>query len=92
MVHDTFKEAASAAGHFDNPLFNEATMAFKEADENRATPKQMRGLFLLLVRSGFPVSIAFEAYFEKMVDEGWREQHPNIKRKSYTFYDVSNIS
>lgn len=53
-------------------------MAFQEATENRATPKQLRRLFLLLVRSGFPVSIAFEAFYKHMIEDSWKVQHTNV--------------
>ncbi|CAM9705085.1 unnamed protein product, partial [Ectocarpus sp. 12 AP-2014] len=78
LHHDTFKEAASAAGRFDSPLLNEATFSFQEAVESNATPRQLRGLFILLVRSGFPVAIAFDKYFEQMIEERWKEEHTNI--------------
>ena len=76
-THDTYKEAAVAAGHLDNPLHNEATFAIQEAVENSATPRQLRRLFVLLVKTGYPVAIAFDKYHQHFIEENWRVKHVN---------------
>ncbi|CAN0425347.1 unnamed protein product, partial [Ectocarpus sp. 8 AP-2014] len=78
LKHTTFKEAAGTAGCLDNPLLNEAAFALEEGVQSYATPKQLRRLFILLVRSDFPVATAFDKFYSDMIDERWKEQHSNI--------------
>ena len=77
VLHDTYKAAAVSAGHLDNPLHNEATFAIHEAVENSATPRQLRRLFVLLVKTGYPVAIAFDKYHQHFIEERWKLEHVN---------------
>ncbi|CAN0280642.1 unnamed protein product, partial [Scytosiphon promiscuus] len=77
IVHDTFKDTAFAAGLLDDPLLNEATYALQEAVESYASPRHLRQLFLLLVRSDFPVGVAFDTFYTKMIDDNWRVYNPS---------------
>ncbi|CAM9444742.1 unnamed protein product, partial [Ectocarpus fasciculatus] len=78
VEYPTFKEAASAAGFLDDPLLNEAAFALEEAVQSYTTPKQLRRLFVLLVRSDFPVATAFDKFYPHMIEERWKEQHSNV--------------
>lgn len=81
VVHDTKKDAAVADGHLSNPLVSEATYALQEAVECRASPKQLRQLFVYLVKSGYPVAIAFDQYSEHFMEEAWRVNSNVVTRK-----------
>lgn len=78
VEYPTFKEAASAAGFLDDPLLNEAAFALEEAVQSYTTPKQLRRLFVLLVRSDSPVATAFDKFYPHMIEERWKEQHSNV--------------
>lgn len=68
----TFKDTAHAKGLLDNPSVNEATFAMTEAIENNATPSKLRRLFVLLVKSEYPVGIAFDKFYTNMLEERWK--------------------
>ncbi|CAB1111373.1 unnamed protein product [Ectocarpus sp. CCAP 1310/34] len=76
--HATFKDAVTAAGHLDDPLLNEAAFALQEAVDSYATPERLRRLFILLVRSDFPVATAFDQYYTNMIEESWKQEHSNV--------------
>ncbi|CAN0391254.1 unnamed protein product, partial [Pylaiella littoralis] len=70
--YETNKDATVAAGYLTNPLVSEATYALEEAVECHASPKQLRRLLVLLIKSGYPVAIAFDQYMEHFMEERWK--------------------
>jgi len=57
----------------------EATYALHEAIQGRASPKQLRRLFILLVRNDYPVGVAFDQFCADMIDEKWKGDPPSKK-------------
>lgn len=76
ISHDTYKDTAFAAGLLDDPLLNEASYALQEAVDSYASPRNLRRLFILLVRSDFPVGVAFDSFFPNMIDDNWKVAKP----------------
>lgn len=79
IIYDTYKDAAVAAGHLSNPLVNEATYALDEAIQCAASPKQLRHLFVLLVKNNYPVAIAFDRFQDNLIDDRWKGDHSSKK-------------
>ncbi len=79
--YDTNKDAAVAAGHLSNPLVSEAKYALEEAVQCHASPRQLRRLFILLVKGGYPVAIAFDDYFHHFIEDSWRVNTDAVKQK-----------
>lgn len=75
---DTFKGTDSAAGLLDDPLLNEATYALQQAIDSYAGPRHLRRLFVLIVRTGFPVGVAFDTFHaEKFSDDKRKVNSPS---------------
>ena len=86
VQHDTFKDAEVAAGRLSNPLITEATFASDEAIQCRASPHQLRRLFILLVKNDYPVAIAFDKLYENLIDDRWKGDH--ISKKLQLFQSL----
>lgn len=79
VQHNTFKDAAVAAGHLSNPLVTEASYALDEAIQCKASPHQLRRLFILLVKNDYPVAIAFDKFHKSFIDDRWKGD--NVTKK-----------
>ncbi|CAN0394309.1 unnamed protein product, partial [Ectocarpus fasciculatus] len=82
---ETNKDAAVAAGHLSNPLVSESTYALEEAVQCHASPRQLRRLFIFLIKSGYPVAIAFDQYYKHFMEDSWKTNNNIITQKLKLF-------
>lgn len=91
-IHNTYQEAASAHGLFDNE--DEATQAMSEAIKNLRTPRQLRVLFVhLLVNEVIASPIQFWNLFNNKMKLDFQLAHNNSNElgTSYALHDIADM-